>query len=57
MLFPPGDSRALADCIRRSAENTQLRAESASENRQKIRDRAIWSDNMGRVEQALLGLI
>ncbi len=56
LLFPPGDSRALADCIRGSAENMQLRAESASKNQQKIRDRAIWNDNMGRVEQALLGL-
>ncbi len=57
LLFPPGESRALADCIRGSAENPRLRAEAASRNRQIIRDRAIWNDNMGRVEQALLGLL
>ncbi|MBW7996832.1 MAG: glycosyltransferase family 4 protein [Candidatus Glassbacteria bacterium] len=57
MLFPPGDSRALADCIGRSAENTQLRAESADRNWQKIRQRAVWDNNMRRVEEAFQGLI
>lgn len=57
MLFPPDDSRALAGCIGRSAENTQLRADAANENGQIIRDRAVWNDNMERLEKVFMGLV
>ncbi len=57
LLFPHGDSLALADCIGIAAEHKALRAESVEKNLKIIADRAVWNDNMGRVEQALLRLV
>jgi L-malate glycosyltransferase len=57
LLFPPGEGGALAGCIGTAAENKALRAELVEKNLKIIADRAIWNDNMGRVEQALLSLV
>jgi L-malate glycosyltransferase len=57
LLFPPADYRALAGCIGTAMEHKALRAESVEKNLKIIADRAIWNDNMERVEQALLRLV
>jgi glycosyltransferase involved in cell wall biosynthesis len=54
LLFPVGDAGALANAIRRAAEDAQWRDEVRERNRVIIQRRALWEDNMAAVEQIML---
>jgi glycosyltransferase involved in cell wall biosynthesis len=56
LLFPAGDSDALASCIRRAVKDTQLRLRAATVNRRRVLADAVWEDNMLAIERALTGL-
>jgi glycosyltransferase involved in cell wall biosynthesis len=56
LLFPPRDSAALASCLTRAGHDIQMRSRAAEMNVGTIRKRAVWDDNMRRVEEAFLDL-
>ena len=57
LLFHPGDSAALAECLTRASGDKQLRERAAEINIGVICDRAVWDNNMRRVEEAFMELV
>jgi glycosyltransferase involved in cell wall biosynthesis len=57
LLFPPGDAIALASCLTRALADSELRLFARRINAGIIRERAVWDSNMGRVEEAFIGLV
>jgi glycosyltransferase involved in cell wall biosynthesis len=52
LMFPVGDVDALASCLIRAARDHPLRRNAAALNRRSVGARAIWENNMGRIEKA-----
>ncbi|MDI6913814.1 MAG: glycosyltransferase [Desulfitobacteriaceae bacterium] len=57
LIVPSGDAHALALALIRSLQDSALREKAIAVNREKIRAKAIWEDNMAEVEALYRQLI
>lgn len=56
LLFPVGDSNALAEKIMQASKDTDFRMQAIRKNLKLIREKAVWEDNMALVEKEFQAL-
>jgi glycosyltransferase involved in cell wall biosynthesis len=57
LMFPVGDADALSSRLVEAAANRKLRADAAAANRKTVESRAVWEENMNRIERSFEALI